>query len=40
METGWTYVGNDCYYLRADGSMASSAWVDGYYVDASGRWVR
>ena len=35
-----TWVGN--YYLKADGSMAVSEWVDDgkYYVDANGVWVQ
>ena len=37
METGWVSVGGYWYYLNADGSMASNQWIDGYYVDASGK---
>ena len=37
METGWALVGSDWYYLNADGTMASNQWIDGYYVDASGK---
>lgn len=34
-----TWVGN--YYLKENGKMAVSEWVDGgrYYVDASGKWM-
>lgn len=33
------WVGN--YYLKADGVMARSEWVDNdrYYVDENGKWV-
>lgn len=35
-----TWAGN--YYLNADGTMATSGWVDNgkYYVDGSGKWVK
>ena len=39
MATGWVLVGDAWYYLNADGSMASNQWIDGYYVDASGKMV-
>ena len=39
METGWVLVGSDWYYLNTDGTMASNQWIDGYYVDASGKMV-
>lgn len=30
------------YYVKADGTMAVSEWVDNgkYYVDAAGKWVK
>ena len=37
MATGWIFVGDAWYYLNADGAMASDQWIDGYYVDASGK---
>ncbi len=37
METGWVSVGGHWYYLNADGTMASNQWIDGWYVDASGK---
>ncbi len=37
MQTGWVLVGSDWYYMNTDGSMATSQWIDGYYVDASGK---
>ena len=37
MATGWKAVGGHWYYLNADGTMASNQWIDGYYVDASGK---
>ena len=37
METGWVSVDGYWYYLNTDGTMASNQWIDGYYVDASGK---
>ena len=37
MATGWVSVGGNWYYLNADGTMATSKWIAGYYVDASGK---
>ena len=37
MAIGWVLVGGDWYYLNTDGTMASNQWIDGYYVDASGK---
>ena len=33
---------SNTYYVKADGTMAVSEWVDGgkYYVDANGKWVK
>ncbi len=40
MKTGWYQVGNTWYYSYSSGAMAASTVVDGYYVNASGAWVR
>ncbi|NHM14289.1 hypothetical protein GMI68_05835 [Eggerthellaceae bacterium zg-886] len=40
MKTGWYQVGNTWYYSYSSGVMAASTVVDGYYVNASGAWVR
>ena len=37
MATGWVSVGGYWYYLNTDGTMASNQWIDGWYVDASGK---
>ena len=37
MATGWVSVGGHWYYLNEDGTMASNQWIDGWYVDASGK---
>ena len=37
MATGWASVGGHWYYLNEDGTMASNQWIDGWYVDASGK---
>ena len=39
MQTGWRWIGNDCYYFYSNGKMAYNTWIDGSYVDYSGRWV-
>lgn len=38
MKTGWQKVNGTWYYMYSDGSMASSTWINGYYVDGSGAW--
>ncbi|MDD6328804.1 MAG: hypothetical protein PUA62_10220 [Lachnospiraceae bacterium] len=40
MQTGWVYVGGKWYYMYESGAMASNTYIDGYYVNASGAWVR
>ena len=42
MKTGWFYDSNNnnWYYLNKNGTMASNVWIDGYYVNGSGAWVR
>lgn len=42
MKTGWLYDSNNnnWYYLNKNGTMASNVWIDGYYVNGSGAWVR
>lgn len=39
MITGWFLVNDTYYYAYASGAIAKNAWVDGYYVDASGKWI-
>ena len=40
MDTGWQKIdGYDYYFGGAnDGSLKTNIWVNGYYVDDSGRW--
>lgn len=38
MLTGWNEIDGVWYYFKADGSMASSEWCDGYWLDAGGAW--
>ena len=44
MSTGWKQVGDKwisgIYYMKGNGEMATSEWVDGYYVDGNGAWVK
>lgn len=35
---GWKKLGNSWYYVRSDGMCARSQYIDGYWLDASGRW--
>ena len=37
---GWHWIGGNCYYMNANGEMAVDTWIDGYYVDASGKWIK
>lgn len=38
MVTGWNEIDGVWYYFKADGSMASSEWCEGYWLGASGAW--
>jgi len=40
MVTGWQYIDGKCYYFYSGGAMAYSTYVEGYYLDASGAWVK
>ena len=41
MRKGWQFIdGNWYYFYFGDGKMAASTWIDGYYVNASGAWVK
>lgn len=42
MKTGWFYDNSygHWYYLYSNGMMARSTYINGYYVDRSGAWVR
>ena len=35
----WKWIDDRCYYFYDNGIMAANAFVDDYYVDASGAWV-
>lgn len=37
---GWHWINGNCYYMNANGEMAVDTWIDGYYVDASGKWIK
>ena len=37
---GWHWINGSCYYMNANGEMAADTWIDGYYVDASGKWIK
>lgn len=37
---GWHWIDGKCYYMNANGKMAVDTWIDGYYVDASGKWIK
>lgn len=39
MLTGWQFIDGAWYYLDGSGAMAANQWIDGYYVDGSGRWI-
>lgn len=37
---GWHWIDGSCYYMNAKGEMAVDTWIDGYYVDQSGKWIK
>lgn len=39
-KTGWYKTKGDWYYFEEDGVLASDTWVDNYYVNAEGIWVK
>ena len=40
MVTGWQKLGTNWFYFYNSGAMAADCWIDGFYVNASGAWVR
>ena len=40
MMTGWIQSGNDWYYMKTSGAMACSETINGYRLDATGKWVK
>lgn len=41
MNKGWKNIGGNWYYFYYDtGRMAAGTWIDGYYVNYSGAWVK
>ena len=36
----WLWIDGRCYYFGADGYMATSQYIDGYWVGADGAWVK
>ena len=41
MRKGWQYIGGKWYYFYySDGKMAANTYIDGYYVNSSGAWVK
>lgn len=41
MKKGWQYIGGNWYYFYPkDGTMAANTYIDGYYVNKSGAWVK
>lgn len=37
-QTGWKPINGTWYFFKADGSMAASEWIDGYFFSANGAW--
>lgn len=37
---GWFDYNGASYYTKPDGTMARNEWINGYYVDGNGRWIR
>lgn len=40
MATGWIKDEGSWYYLHDNGAMAHDTWIDNYYVNSSGKWVK
>lgn len=40
MATGWIKDEGSWYYLHDDGTMAHDTWIDNYYVNSTGKWVK
>ena len=38
MQTGWTTVKGRTFYLKDDGVMAASEYIDGWWLDSNGVW--
>ena len=38
MLTGWKAIEGSWYYFHSDGHMASSEWMDGYWLSGDGTW--
>lgn len=39
-KTGWYKTKGSWYYFDENGVLASDTWIDNYYVNASGKWVK
>lgn len=39
-KTGWHKTKGSWYYFEENGTLAADTWVDNYYVDFEGRWVK
>jgi hypothetical protein len=37
---GWTQIDGKWYYFYKNGAMASNTYIEGYYIDNSGVWVK
>lgn len=40
MATGWIKEDGSWYFLYDSGAMAHDTWIDNYYVNTSGKWVK
>lgn len=40
MSIGWQYIGNEWYYFYSDGSMAKRIWINGYWVNDEGVFIK
>lgn len=40
MATNWTRIDNKWYYFYSDGHLARNEYIDGFYVDDKGVWIR
>ncbi len=38
MQTGWQQISDSWYYFHSNGTMAADEWVNGYWINAKGKW--
>lgn len=39
LKTGWIHIDKNWYYLDSDGRLVTNTYINGYYLDSTGKWV-